>query len=305
MKDILIGTWAWGTGYNGSSMIFGKKQDPAVLKNSFEEAVKLGFLNWDTAAVYGMGSCEKLLGTLINGRNDIFISTKFFPAKKYKSGALTKSFGESMERLGRNVCDLFWIHVPNNLEANIKEAIPLMKAGKIKSLGISNVALEHINIAEKELAKAGLKLGAVQNHFSILRDDQQPIIDYCNANGIRYYAYMVLEQGALSGHYDAKHHFPVFSMRNLMFPKSKFVKIEGLIKCMRDIAAKHNVDPSQIPVLWALSKGALPIVGITKPSHAQKLAEASGVVLTDEELKAIEKEAAATGIRQQGSWEPQ
>ena len=305
MKDILIGTWAWGTGYNGSSMIFGKKQDPAVLKNSFEEAVKLGFLNWDTAAVYGMGSCEKLLGTFINGRNDIFISTKFFPAKKYKSGALTKSFGESMERLGRNVCELFWIHVPNNLEANIKEAIPLMKAGKIKSLGISNVALEHIHIAEKELAKAGLKLGAVQNHFSILRDDQQPIIDYCNANGIRYYAYMVLEQGALSGHYDAKHHFPVFSMRNLMFPKSKFVKIEGLIKCMRDIAAKHNVDPSQIPVLWALSKGALPIVGITKPSHAQKLAEASGVVLTDEELKAIEKEAAATGIRQQGSWEPQ
>lgn len=305
MKDILIGTWAWGTGYNGSSMIFGKKQDPAVLKNSFEEAVKLGFLNWDTAAVYGMGSCEKLLGTFIRGHKDIFISTKYFPNKKYKSGALTKSFGESMERLGRNVCDLFWIHVPNNLEANIKEAIPLMKAGKIKSLGISNVALEHIHIAEKELAKAGLKLGAVQNHFSILRDDQQPIIDYCNANGIRYYAYMVLEQGALSGHYDAKHHFPTFSMRNFMFPKSKFKKIEGLIKCMRDIAAKHKVDPSQIPILWALSRGALPIVGITKPSHAQKLAEASGVVLTDEELRAIEKEAAATGIRQQGSWEPQ
>ena len=305
MKDILIGTWAWGTGMNGSSMVFGKKQDPAVLKSSFEEAVKLGFLNWDTAAVYGMGSCEKLLGTFIKGRDDIFISTKFFPDKKYKSGALTKSFGESMERLGRDVCDLFWIHVPNNLEANIAEAVKLMKAGRIKSLGISNVALEHIHIAEKALAKEGLKLGAVQNHFSILRNDQQPIIDYCNANGIRYYAYMVLEQGALSGHYDAKHHFPVFSMRNFLFPKSKFKKIEGLINCMRGIAAKHNVDPSQIPILWALSKGALPIVGITKPSHAQKLAEAAGVVLTEEELRAIEKEAAATGIRQQGRWEPQ
>ena len=210
-----------------------------------------------------------------------------------------------MERLGRDVCDLFWIHVPNNLEANIAEAVKLMKAGRIKSLGISNVALEHIHIAEKALAKEGLKLGAVQNHFSILRNDQQPIIDYCNANGIRYYAYMVLEQGALSGHYGAKHHFPVFSMRNFLFPKSKFKKIEGLINCMRGIAAKHNVDPSQIPILWALSKGALPIVGITKPSHAQKLAEAAGVVLTEEELRAIEKEAAATGIRQQGRWEPQ
>ncbi len=305
MKDILIGTWAWGTGINGGSMVFGRKQDPEILKKTFEEAVKLGFLNWDTAAVYGMGSCEKLLGTLISGRDDIFISTKFFPDKKYKNGALTASFNASMERLGRDACDLFWIHVPNNLESNIKEAVPLMREGKIGSLGISNVSLEHIHIAENELAKEGLKLGAVQNHFSLLRNDQQSIIDYCNANGIKYYAYMVLEQGALSGHYDAEHHFPAFSMRNRAFPKSKFVKIEGLINCMRDIAKKHDIDPSQIPILWTLSKGALPIVGITKPSQAQKLAEAIDVILSDEELAQIEKEASATGLRQQGTWEPQ
>lgn len=305
MKDILIGTWAWGSGMNGSSMVFGKKQDAEVLKKSFEEAVKLGFLNWDTAAVYGMGSCETLLGTLIKGHGDIFISTKFMPAKKYKSGELTKSFGESMARLGRDNCDLFWIHVPNNLEANLAEAVPLMKAGKIKAVGTSNVSLEHIKKAQEFLAKEGLKLGAVQNHFSLLRNDQQPIIDYCNANGIRYYAYMVLEQGALSGHYSAKNHFPVFSFRNLLFPKSKFVRIEGLLSCMRGIAEKHGIDPSQVPILWTLSKGALPIVGITKPSHAQKLSEAIDVVLSDEELALIEKEAAATGLRQQGSWEPQ
>ena len=305
MKDILIGTWAWGTGINGGSMVFGKKQDPETLKKTFEEAVKLGFLNWDTAAVYGMGTAEKLLGTLIKERSDIFISTKFFPNKKYKQGALTKSFNESMERLGKDTCDLFWIHVPNNLEQNIREAAPLIKAGRIKSIGTSNVSLEHIHIAEQALAKEGLKLGAVQNHFSLLRNDQQPIIDYCNANGIKYYAYMVLEQGALSGHYDAEHHFPVFSMRNRAFPKSKFVKIEGLINCMRDIAENHNIDPSQIPILWALSKGTLPIIGITKPSQAQKLAEAIDVELTEEELALIEKEADATGIRQQGTWEPQ
>ena len=305
MKDILIGTWAWGTGFNGGSLVFGKKQDPEILKQTFDEAVKHGFLNWDTAAVYGMGSCEKLLGTFIKGCEDIFISTKFFPPKKYKNGALTKSFNESMARLNRDTCDLFWIHVPNNLEENIKEAAPLIKAGRIMSLGISNVSLEHIHIAEKALAKEGLKLGAVQNHFSLLRNDQQPIIDYCNANGIRYYAYMVLEQGALSGHYDAQHHFPALSMRNMAFPKSKFKKIEGLINCMREIARKHNIAPSQIPILWALSKGALPIVGLTKPSHAQKLAEAIDVVLSSEELGLIEKEASATGLRQQGTWEPQ
>ena len=64
-KRIMIGTWAWGTGNNGSRMVFGNKQDPKVLASSFKEAVKAGFLKWDTAAVYGMGTCETLLGKLI------------------------------------------------------------------------------------------------------------------------------------------------------------------------------------------------------------------------------------------------
>ena len=305
MKEVMIGTWAWGTGINGSSMIFGKKQNPEILREAFAEAVKQGFLSWDTAAVYGMGTCESLLGTMINERNDIFISTKFAPGKSYKKGALAKSFHESMERLGRSEADLFWIHMPNNLELNLEEAIPLIKSGSIKNIGISNVSLEHIQSAERILKKDGLKLAAVQNHFSLLRNDQQPIIDYCNSNGIQYYAYMVLEQGALSGKYSVKNHFPFFSSRNLAFPKSKFKKIEKLLEIMKNIADKYEIDSSQIPILWAISKGTIPIVGITKPSHATKLAEAMEVSLTQEELDLIEEEATATGIRQQGTWEPQ
>ena len=305
MNEVLIGTWAGGTGSNGSKMIFGTKQDESVLRQSFEEAYKLGFLNWDTAAVYGMGTCETLLGSLIKGRDDIFISTKFMPGRKYKSGALTKSFEDSMARLGRKDADLFWIHVPHNLEANLAEAVPLLKSGRIKSMGISNVSLEHIKTAEAFLAKHDLKLGAVQNHFSLLRNDQQSIIDYCNGRGIKYCAYMVLEQGALSGRYSAKDHFPLFSMRGLAFPKSKFKKIEGLLTKMREIADKYNIDLSQVPILWTMGKGAVPIVGITKPSHAVKLAAAMNISLSPDEIRMLESEAAATGIRQQGIWEPQ
>ena len=305
MREVLIGTWAWGTGSNGSKMVFGNRQDPEVLGQAFDKAVSLGFLNWDTAAVYGMGTCETLLGSLIKGHDDVFISTKFMPSKKYKSGELVKSFEGSMTRLEREYADLFCIHVPHNLTANLEEAVPLMKEGRIRSLGVSNVSLEHIKLAESFLSERGLKLGAVQNHFSLLRNDQQPIIDYCNSHGIRYYAYMVLEQGALAGRYNAKNHFPVFSMRGLAFPKSKFKKIEGLLSVMRSMAEKHNVDPSQIPILWALGKGAIPIVGITKPSHAENLAAGMKVELSEEELKKLSDEAAKTGIRQQGIWEPQ
>ena len=252
-----------------------------------------------------MGSCEKLLGGFINGRDDIYLSTKYFPNKKYNHGDLEKSFNESMTRLGLKAADLFWIHKPNNLKENLQEAIPLMKDGRIRSMGISNVSMNDIKTAEDLLGQDGLRLGAVQNHFSLLRNDQQDIIDYCNSRGITYYAYMVLEQGALAGRYSTANHFPTFSMRNFMFPKSKFKKIENLLAAMKDIADKYGIDRSQIPILWVIAKGAVPIVGLTKPSYVEKLSDALKITLSDEEINLLTEEAKKTGIRQQGSWEPQ
>ena len=304
-KEVMIGTWAWGPGFNGSKQVFGNNYDEEILRETFERAVNLGLTRWDTAAVYGMGSCEKLLGKFINGRDGIFISTKFFPDKKFREGALEKSFHESMTRLNLKSADLFWIHKPNNLTKNLQEAVPLLKDGRIRSIGISNVSLKDIRTAEDILSREGLSLGAVQNHFSLLRNDQQPLIDYCNSKGITYYAYMVLEQGALAGRYNVTCPFPLLSMRRLAFPKSKFRKIESLLKLMEQTALKYNIDKSQIPVLWVIAKGAVPIIGITKPVYAERLAEALQVDLTPEEIEQLTSEAAATGIRQQGSWEPQ
>ena len=105
MKDVMIGTWAWGPGNNGSKMVFGQSYDENSLRENFDEAVRLGLIKWDTAAVYGMGSCEKLLGKFINGREDIFLSTKYFPNKKFRTGDLEKSFEESMTRLGLSSAD--------------------------------------------------------------------------------------------------------------------------------------------------------------------------------------------------------
>ena len=304
-KEVMIGTWAWGPGFNGSKQVFGNNYNEEILRETFERAVNLGLTRWDTAAVYGMGSCEKLLGKFINGRDGIFISTKFFPDKKFREGALEKSFHESMTRLNLKSADLFWIHKPNNLTKNLQEAVPLLRDGRIRSIGISNVSLKDIKTAEDILSREGLSLGAVQNHFSLLRNDQQPLIDYCNSKGITYYAYMVLEQGALAGRYNVTRPFPLLSMRRLAFPKSKFRKIESLLKLMEQTALKYNIDKSQIPILWVIAKGAVPIIGITKPVYAERLAEALQVDLTPEEIAQLTSEAAATGIRQQGSWEPQ
>ena len=304
-RNVMIGTWAWGAGYNGAGYVFGKRYEESSLKETFEEAVRMGLTKWDTAAVYGMGSCEKLLGKFIAGHDDIFLSTKYFPNKRFRKGDLEKSFEESMTRLGIDSADLFWIHKPVNLMENLQDAVPLLRDGRIKSIGISNVSMQDIKMAEELLAGEGFRLGAVQNHFSLLRNDQQPIIDYCNSKGITYYAYMVLEQGALAGRYNAKDHFPTFSMRNLAFPKRKFKKIEGLLELMNKIAIKYNIDRSQVPILWVIAKGAVPIIGITKPEYVGRLAGALEVKLDAAEVDSLTAEAKATGIRQQGSWEPQ
>lgn len=305
MHDIMIGTWAWGTGRNGSKMIFGNNVDTETLTETFRMAVGYGFKQWDTAAVYGMGTCEMFLGKLLQDQDDIFLSTKFFPGKRYKPGELTKSFKESCERLGKSYVNLFWIHVPNNLKENLIEAAALVKTGKIGQIGISNVSLEHIKVAVSFLEKEGLSLGAVQNHFSLLRNDQSEIIDFCHANEIDYYAYMVLEQGALSGYYNVQNPFPALSLRGISFPKRKFRKIDGLLAQMKKLADKYDIDPSQIPILWVIGKGAIPIVGLTKPAHAEKLYRASDISLTASEIDMLEREAANIGIRQQGVWEPQ
>lgn len=220
MNKIMVGTWAWGTGKNGSKFVFGKKRNPLELRETFYAAIKCGFQNWDTAASYGAGTCEEFLGELMDDKKELMVSTKYCPGKKFKQGELTKSFEASCIRLKRKQIDLFWIHIPRNLIENIKEVIPLQKAGRIGKIGIANVSLKQIKEVRGLLEAEGLSLGAVQNHFSLLRSDQGEIIEYCKAMGIDYYEYMVLEQGALSGHYSAEHPFPKFHMyRNYLWQR--------------------------------------------------------------------------------------
>ncbi len=76
-----------------------------------------------------------------------------------------------------------------------------MKSGKVKYAGVSNHNLEEIKLAANILAEEGLRLSAVQNHYSLLyrSSEEAGIIDYCRANDLIFFSYMVLEQGALTG----------------------------------------------------------------------------------------------------------
>lgn len=301
--EICIGTWAWGEGKNGSKMIFGKSYSQSQLEETFNKAYDAGYKTWDTAEVYGMGNSEKLLKNLIAGK-EIFLSTKHAPQKKYEQGEVKKSLDISLERLGRDYVDLYWLHSPLNIEQNMSEMAECAKEGKIKNIGLSNGNIEQIKLAQNVLDKYGMKLYAVQNHYSLLSmEREEAILSYCKEQGINFWGYMILEQGALSGHYDAKHHFPLLSMRGLSFGKSKFDKIEQLIYYEQELAAQYKIDPSQIPVLWARAKGVTPIVGITKPSHVDCMTAAQHVLLEDNEIDKLQLYARESGVKCKGIWE--
>ena len=207
MAKIALGTWAWGAGAFGGDTVFGSNTDARNLKPVFDAAMKAGLSLWDTATVYGMGESERILGQLAKDYNraDVQISTKFTPqiAEVFEN-SVEKMADASIERMGCNYIDIYWIHNPMDVERWTPGLIPLLKSGKVKRVGVSNHNIKEIQHSNEILGKAGFKVSAVQNHFSLLyrSSEKGGVLDYCKENDIEFWAYMVLEQGALSGKYN-------------------------------------------------------------------------------------------------------
>ena len=300
----LVGTWSWGKGSNGSKMVFGQNFTKDQLSDVFEKAYKAGFNAWDTAEVYGYGTSESYIGEFIKGKPDVFISTKHFPGKRYKDGETRRALTASLERLGIKQADLYFLHSPKNIEQNMKEMAECYKEGLIGSIGLSNGNPEQIALACRVLEENGAHLDAIQNHYSLFAMEREAsTLEFCKEHGILFFGYMLLEQGALSGHYDSTHHFETFSMRGLMFGKSKFKKADELINYIRELGRHYDIDPSQIPIAWGVSKGIIPIVGINKPKHVEPLARGLSLELTGNEISRLEELALASGVKQKGMWE--
>jgi len=113
---------------------------------------------------------------------------------------------------------------------------------------------------------------------------------------------MVLEQGALSGKYDTKHPMPEGSARAETY-NPVLDKLEVLNAELKRLADKYGVGPAQIPVAWAIAKGTLPIIGVTKVSHVEDAVKAANVTLTGEETVGLEKLADSLGINAIRFWE--
>lgn len=303
LPKIAMGAWAWGDtdGYFGNTMT-GEEFRPI-----FEAAMKAGLNLWDTATAYSNGESEKILGGFVNdaGRENVIVSTKFTPqmAAMYDN-SVEKMCDASLARMGMEYFDIYWIHNPIGAPEYTKQLIPLLKSGKVKTVGVSNHNLAQIKEAETILKDAGFRLSAVQNHYSLLNrsSEESGIIDYCKANDIVFYGYMTLEQGALSGKYDASNPFPEGSARANVF-NPLLPQLGALIGELKKVAAGLGVSAAQIATAYAVNKGVLPILGVTKLYQVEEAVKTAEIELSAEEMASLEAAADASGVSSIQFWE--
>lgn len=303
LPKIALGAWAWGN--DGT---FGGKLTDADLRPVFDAAMKAGLNLWDTAYAYGMGTSEKILGEFLRTvpRDSYFISDKFTPqcADPNAENAVVALYETSAKLLGTDYMDIYWIHNPVGAPEWTRKLIPLAKTGKISRIGLSNHNLAEIREAAAILGAEGLKIAAIQNHYSLLNRSSETsgILDYCRENDITFFSYMVLEQGALSGKYDTRHPFPADSDRGAVY-NPMLPQLEKLNTGLKEIADRHGVAIAQLPVAWAIAKGTLPIIGVTKVYQVEDAAKAAALELSANEIETMERLASETPLNVIRYWE--
>lgn len=308
LPKIALGTWSWGAGFAGGDQVFGNHLTDEQMEAVFNAAIEKGLNLWDTAAVYGMGSSETALGKRVRQypRESLILSTKFTPqiADENAEKPMELMLEGSFERLGVQYMDIYWIHNPHDIEKWTPDLIRLLQRGKVKYVGVSNHNLTQIKRVNEILGKAGFAVNAVQNHYSLLyrSSEEAGILDYCKQNGIIFFAYMVLEQGALSGRYNAQNPLPEGSGRAQSY-NNVLPQLEKLTSAMKAIGEPKGASVAQVAIAWAIAKGTLPIIGATKVHHILDAAQAANLSLTSEEVTRLERLAQATGVDTRGAWE--
>ena len=303
LPKIALGAWAWGN--DGT---FGGDITAESLRPIFDTAMANGLNLWDTAYAYGMGTSEKVLAGFLKGleRDSYLVSDKFTPqCANGRSTAMADMIEMQLQLMDLDRFDIYWIH--NVWDApHWTEELAKYFEGKdnVPLLGVSNHNLAEIKQANEILKSHGLKLSAVQNHYSLINrsSEDSGILDYCRENDITFFAYMVLEQGALSGKYDTSHPMPEGSARAETY-NPVLDKLEVLNAELKKLADKYHVGPAQIPVAWAIAKGTLPIIGVTKTGHVEDAVRAANVALTAEETAELERVADSLELNVIRFWE--
>jgi aryl-alcohol dehydrogenase-like predicted oxidoreductase len=304
VTPIGLGCWQFSKRNNMAGKFWPTLDDAvirAVVKTSLE-----GGINWfDTAEVYGSGASEKALSAALTALGkkpgEVMIATKWWPMFRFAS-SIVKTIGNRLDALSPFPIDLYQVHQPFGFSSEKEEMeamAKLVKAKKIRYVGVSNFSAAKMRSAWETLQKHGIALISNQVRYSLLdrKIESNGLMETAKELGITIIAYSPLAQGILTG----KFHDNPELLSNIGFRKySGTFKPEGmarskaLVSKIKDLAVKYNVTPSQIALNWLIhfhGNSVVAIPGATKESHARENTGVLKFQLSREDMEMLDRES--------------
>jgi len=300
-----------GYGCMGLSGTYGAASDEqsiAVLR----KAVALGIDMLDTADAYGPFHNEEVVGKALKGMRDkAIVATKFGQVRK-PDGSRTicgtpeyvrEACDASLKRLGIDVIDLYYQHrvdktVP--IEDTVGAMAGLVKAGKVRYLGLSEVSAANLRRAHEVHP-----ITAVQSELSLWsRQDEVDILPACRELGVGYVAYAPLGRGFLTGTVQTQDALEASDVRRMMprFNADNIGHNMQLARRLAELARAKGATPAQLAIAWVLAKGpdVVPIPGTRNEARLAENIKAADIALSAAELASLDEAApigAAKGDR--------
>lgn len=297
---------ALGLGCMGMTELFGSDvYGPADEKEAIaaiHRSLELGGNFLDTAEVYGPFLNEQLIAKATNGNRDQYIiATKFsfeFDDNGQSTGKLSgkkenvkKAVERSLKHLNTDYIDLYYLHrldPDTPIEETVEAMGELVKEGKVKYIGLSEVGSETIRKAHHVFP-----LTAVQSEYSLFERqiEKLGIINTMDELGIGLVAYSPIGRGFLSGNITKPEDLAENDFRRHTIPKlmgEQFYRNLELVNAIKEIAAEKDITAAQLAIAWVIAKGHVPIPGTKRVKYVEQNLEAAEIVLSEQDLNRLE-----------------
>jgi aryl-alcohol dehydrogenase-like predicted oxidoreductase len=291
---------ALGLGCMSMSQHYGARDDDESIR-AIHRALDLGVTFFDTAAIYGDGHNETVVGRGLGARRkQVVLATKcgivpLVPGPGIDADGSPKEIVSSCEaslrRLGTDVIDLFYLHrvdpkVP--IEESVGALADLVRAGKVRHIGLSEASPATIRRAQPVHP-----ITALQSEYSLwYRDPESRALPVCRELGIAFVPFSPIGRGFLSGAVKDTSTFAADDVRRRLprFQEGNFDRNLALVTRLEEIAGRKGCTPAQLALAWLLAKGndIVPIPGTKRVAHLEENAGAASVVLTAAEIAELE-----------------
>jgi aryl-alcohol dehydrogenase-like predicted oxidoreductase len=295
-----LGIGAWAMGGAGWAFSWGPQDD-----NDSIAAIRAGLdagLNWiDTAAVYGLGHSEEVVGRAVAGISPKpYIFTKCERnwdadgniVKSLKRDDIVAECENSLRRLNVDAIDLYQIHWPEpdeDVEEGWDALVRLKEQGKVRNIGVSN-----FNVPQLERISKIQKPTSLQPPYSLVSPEaEESILPYCGAHNIGVIVYSPMRNGLLSGTMTKERvaNLPEEDIRRRMppFQEPNLTKNLALVERLRAIGNRHGRTPGEVAIAWTLRRPEVTaaIVGLRNAGQLAGVIGAAEFRLTEEELGGI------------------